>query len=689
MNGTLRPSLGLLLSLSLATAAWSGEAAHLGGEELKPIAETLAGLDLAGFAALPVQHSGRYKPFHSLGMEICDAIAYTTVIAKGHTPVTSLLDLAFCFDAYRQQPIARVKHTEMRRDLALAIPEAERPLLQSDGRLTPARITDRAFIDQLEILGRNTTKTKAVNQVRGALEQLDVGALVFQMRLLAVPDGAHSDRWRNPSETAGSFAGALAGFVRSARAAGADNLARFASRTWALLPLTPATAMTLRFERDDLVAVNQQALKPLWLAAGAGKVGDEAIAGLASDPAAWVGRCGIDAAAAPAVVSGLARLAAAWPLLGVSSEQVGDPALRAALAPVLEQVAAAWDDLGEAWSAARHGQLATAALQKRFDAFVAAAAALRELHARDRAARGEPALALKTDLELTYWKLNGFTHWVFAFLLLAVPFLALGAIGGMRVPLWLGYGLGAFGLVGQITAFLIRGVLAERIPLANLYESMAAASLLCSLVAVVGEVVLGLRARRAARAGRAQTTVRGALALGAALFGCLIVFAQVLLEAHDINAFISPQMPILSEFWLRVHTACIVSSYGLIALGGLMSLTYLLMRIWLPWDDLRCEAWDRTTFAIDAVAMLVLWVGLTLGAVWAAVSWGRPWGWDPKEVFALLTWVVYIGLVHLRIAVAPRNRALATSWVALAAFAVMIFNWYWVNVRLAGLHSYA
>jgi ABC-type transport system involved in cytochrome c biogenesis permease subunit len=169
----------------------------------------------------------------------------------------------------------------------------------------------------------------------------------------------------------------------------------------------------------------------------------------------------------------------------------------------------------------------------------------------------------------------------------------------------------------------------------------------------------------------------------------VVVTAQVFLEYHDINAFISPQMPILSEFWLRVHTSCVVSSYGLISLGGLMSLVYLAMRSFLPWHDQRCQAWDRTTFAINAIATVVLWVGLCLGAVWAAESWGRPWGWDPKEVFALLTWVVFIMLVHLRLAVSPARRGLATALVSVTAFLVMAFNWYVVNVVLAGLHSYA
>jgi ABC-type transport system involved in cytochrome c biogenesis permease subunit len=203
-------------------------------------------------------------------------------------------------------------------------------------------------------------------------------------------------------------------------------------------------------------------------------------------------------------------------------------------------------------------------------------------------------------------------------------------------------------------------------------------------------LALTLTAGHAPPLARALTIgARGSLALGASLFGCIVVIAQVFLEYHDINAFISPQMPILSEFWLRVHTSCVVSSYGLISLGGLMSLTYLAMRLLLPWNDVRCQAWDRTTFAINSIAAVVLWVGLCLGAVWAAQSWGRPWGWDPKEVFALLTFVVFVMLVHLRLAVAPAQRGMATALVSVSAFVVMAFNWYVVNVVLAGLHSYA
>jgi len=80
-------------------------------------------------------------------------------------------------------------------------------------------------------------------------------------------------------------------------------------------------------------------------------------------------------------------------------------------------------------------------------------------------------------------------------------------------------------------------------------------------------------------------------------------------------------------------------------------------------------------------------LGTILGAVWADVSWGRPWGWDPKEVFALNTWLVFLILVHVRVKV--RDKALWTAALALAGCAVMLFNWIAVNFVIVGLHSYA
>jgi ABC-type transport system involved in cytochrome c biogenesis permease subunit len=98
----------------------------------------------------------------------------------------------------------------------------------------------------------------------------------------------------------------------------------------------------------------------------------------------------------------------------------------------------------------------------------------------------------------------------------------------------------------------------------------------------------------------------------------------------------------------------------------------------------RFDLAHRVLLYISAIA---LFVGLVLGAVWADYSWGRPWGWDPKEVFALNTWLVYAILIHVPFV--TRKRALWTSVLSVLGFAVMQFNWWVVNFYIVGLHSYA
>jgi ABC-type transport system involved in cytochrome c biogenesis permease subunit len=87
------------------------------------------------------------------------------------------------------------------------------------------------------------------------------------------------------------------------------------------------------------------------------------------------------------------------------------------------------------------------------------------------------------------------------------------------------------------------------------------------------------------------------------------------------------------------------------------------------------------------MVVVMLFVGTILGAVWADYSWGRPWGWDPKEVFAMNTWIVYAILIHVRFI--TKNRGLWTAWLSVAGTAMMAFNWCFVNFFIVGLHSYA
>ena len=90
---------------------------------------------------------------------------------------------------------------------------------------------------------------------------------------------------------------------------------------------------------------------------------------------------------------------------------------------------------------------------------------------------------------------------------------------------------------------------------------------------------------------------------------------------------------------------------------------------------------------LNIAFVLLFFGGIVLGAAWADYSWGRPWGWDPKETFALNTWLIYAVLIHARFVV--KRKGLWTAWLSLIGCALMLFNWFVVNLYIVGLHSYA
>ena len=99
------------------------------------------------------------------------------------------------------------------------------------------------------------------------------------------------------------------------------------------------------------------------------------------------------------------------------------------------------------------------------------------------------------------------------------------------------------------------------------------------------------------------------------------------------------------------------------------------------------QVFDGATMVLMELAFITLWTGLVMGAIWADHSWGRPWGWDPKEVFALNTFFIFLILVHVRIKV--KDKGFWTAILAVFGFEVMMFNWIAVNFLITGLHSYA
>jgi cytochrome c-type biogenesis protein CcsB len=97
---------------------------------------------------------------------------------------------------------------------------------------------------------------------------------------------------------------------------------------------------------------------------------------------------------------------------------------------------------------------------------------------------------------------------------------------------------------------------------------------------------------------------------------------------------------------------------------------------------------ERLTFRLHAFAFPIWTFGaLIAGPIWAEASWGRYWGWDPKEIWAFISWVVYAGYLHAR--ATPSVRRSTATWLAILGFATMLMNLFGVNLFFEGLHSYA
>jgi len=154
---------------------------------------------------------------------------------------------------------------------------------------------------------------------------------------------------------------------------------------------------------------------------------------------------------------------------------------------------------------------------------------------------------------------------------------------------------------------------------------------------------------------------------------------------YQMGGAITKMPGILQTYWLHIHVNVIIASYALIAASFVLGVVYLLMKLM---GGRKLIEIDQANRVILQMAFWFLGIGIVTGAVWADYSWGRPWGWDPKETFALVTWLVYLIIVHVRLVV-PKRKAETTAWLAIAGFAVMMFNWIGVNYFLAGLHSYA
>jgi cytochrome c-type biogenesis protein CcsB len=256
----------------------------------------------------------------------------------------------------------------------------------------------------------------------------------------------------------------------------------------------------------------------------------------------------------------------------------------------------------------------------------------------------------------------------------------------------------AFGL--HTFALVLRWYVSGRWPNSNMFEAVTTSVGLGGCLAIFLELFVR------------RTAMRSLFALGSGVASMVALMCVHFLPVQ-LNANISNKMPVLHDVWLYIHTNVIIFSYALISMAAVSAGIYLVYRLGggaadyvrvggagtliLKKPDGQSylsesgsspgQVFDGATMVLMELAFIMLWTGLVMGAIWADHSWGRPWGWDPKEVFALNTFIILALLVHVRLKV--RDKGLWTALLAMAGFIVMLFNWIFINFVIVGLHSYA
>jgi cytochrome c-type biogenesis protein CcsB len=233
--------------------------------------------------------------------------------------------------------------------------------------------------------------------------------------------------------------------------------------------------------------------------------------------------------------------------------------------------------------------------------------------------------------------------------------------------------LTALGTVAHAAVLVTRGMATERLPWGNMYEFATATV----LVAVVAYLVFAVRNPGLRHIG-------------------LFVLAPVVVSLVLIGLFLyAPAAPLVASLrssWLAIHVSTAILGFGIFFVSGIASSLYLVMSRAGEGSGLLARlpsaaVLDRVAHRTAVFGFPIWTFAVIAGAIWAESAWGRFWGWDPKETWAFIAWVVYAAYLHARTTAGWRGRPAA--WVNVVGLAVMIFNLLFVNLVSTGLHSYA
>ena len=235
----------------------------------------------------------------------------------------------------------------------------------------------------------------------------------------------------------------------------------------------------------------------------------------------------------------------------------------------------------------------------------------------------------------------------------------------------------AWGL--QLVATVLRGIAAERVPWANMYEFSMTGTLLIVTVYLILLTRVDLRF------------------LGTFITGLVVILLGI---AQQYYVEVAPLPPALQSVWLVIHVFVASLATGFFALGFALSFVQLLQsrreeRVGtdkpgglkflktLP----SAVTLENLAYRTNIIGFILWTFTLMAGSIWAERAWGRYWGWDTKEVWTFIIWVIYAGYIHAR---ATRGwRGSRSAWLAIIGFAAVMFNFGVVNVFFKGLHAYS
>ena len=244
-------------------------------------------------------------------------------------------------------------------------------------------------------------------------------------------------------------------------------------------------------------------------------------------------------------------------------------------------------------------------------------------------------------------------------------------------------GITLIGALIHLTSILLRGFAVHRVPWGNMYEF----SMVMGFVAVAAWLIVLWR----------MPTLRF---LG--MFVLIPVVVIMFLAGNVLFAPAAPLVPALQSYWLAIHVSAAASGEGMLMTSSVLTILYLIKVRYLARTasgrSMRFIArlgerlpdpvsLDKSAYRIVAFAFPIYTFGVICGAIWAEAAWGRYWGWDPKETWAFIAWVIYAAYLHARATAGWKGRN--AGYINLLGFAAMTFNFFVINIFISGLHSYA